>query len=201
MLNTLSPIQLNSLNDIVKKSQAKKVLDLGSGNGELLVHICNENSIKGIGIDFSYLPPSNKFCSFIKSDHEDFNLNDKFDLILSIDSSYMIGDFKRYLKNIIDHLHPNASALFFMTFTDTSLESSPFIKACKKLKINPEIIDFTNNDYEFWQNSKKELDALNQEFVDEEHFNLWNIKYKEVLKNLELHQENRTKRYQILIRK
>lgn len=201
MLNTLSPLQFASLKDTIDTLQVKRILDLGSGNGELLTHLCEENLINAIGIDFSCRPKGNKSCSFIKEDHEEFKLDEKFDLILSIDSSYMIGNFKKYLKNIISHLSPNASFLLFITLTDINLEDSPLIKACNSLQVTTEVKDFTQDDYEFWKKSKEELDNLNQEFVDEGHFNLWNIKYQEVLTNLDLHKYNRINRYQITITK
>jgi trans-aconitate methyltransferase len=195
MLNTLSNDQLLLLEKKLESYNVNTMLDLGSGNGELTKYIANKYSIKTTGIDFSYSVSDVKGCAFKKFDTEDFKLDSKFDLILSVDSFYMIKDYKSFLKNLIEHLSPNGKILIFFTIVDETLERHQITKACNKLSLKMDITNLTESDSNFWELSAGVLEDLNQSFVDEDQFYLWGIKKKEADKNIALHRSGSTKRY------
>ena len=194
ILNTMSSYQLDLLEDRVGSMSAKNLLDIGCGNGELTTHLADKYSLQSVGIDFALEKKSSKRNQFLKQDHEDFKLDRKFDLILSIDSFYMINNIKNFMANLLLHLNDDGKVIIFMTLVDNEFQSSNLAKALNKLPIIFTIKDLTDDDLAFWNTSKATLEEMNQEFVDEDQFKLWNIKNKEALNNLELHKRNRIQR-------
>jgi len=200
-LNTLSQTQFLKLQEIIKEQKPNLLLDLGSGNGELTNFISKEFKTKAHGIDFSHAPNNSNQVAFIKGDIESYKRDDLYDLIISIDSFYMIKSHKKFLKNTIQHLRPKKLCALFFTLVNSSFNESPIRKALEKLQLDYEIIDYTQDDLEFWKKSRYLLDEMNDEFVDEGNFNLWNIKKKEADKNTLLHQNQETYRYLLIIHK
>lgn len=200
-LNTLSQNQLLKLKEIMKHQAPSLFLDLGAGNGELTKFLVKEYNSCAHGIDFSYTPQSEKSVSFFKEDIETFKRNTKYDLIISVDSFYMIRNYRKFLQNLMSHLNDNKQCALFFTLVNNSFSSSPVKKTLDKLKLKYELIDYTEDDLEFWKHSKELLEQMNDEFVDENNFKLWNIKKKETDKNILLHQNQQTNRYLLIINK
>lgn len=195
MLNTMALDQYQLLVERINELSPKTMLDLGCGNGELTKQISKELSIKSIGIDFSFMGKDVKGTQFKQIDTEHFKLEKKFDLILSVDSFYMIKNYKDFLKNLLLHLNPNGKVIILITILDEALEDHRLMSACKKLNLKVDKYDLTKSDRNFWISSKKVLEEMNQVFVDEDQFYLWGIKKKEADKNIALHDSNSSNRY------
>lgn len=201
LLNTMSSQQLDLLEKSIKEIAPKTLLDIGCGNGELTQSLSDQYSLSSTGIDFSLTSRSSKNVKYSEEDHETFKIDKKFDLIISIDSFYMIGNYKKFIKNLISHLSENGKILIFLTLVDNSFQASKLNNVLSKLDVNFSFKDLTRDDLDFWKHSSLVLEEMNQAFVDEDHYSLWNIKNKEALKNLELHSRNRIQRILLEISK
>ncbi|OUR99808.1 hypothetical protein A9Q84_01915 [Halobacteriovorax marinus] len=198
-LNTLSKKQYLKLKEIIKEQSPELLLDIGSGNGKLTSSLAREFNFKAHGIDFALCPSDEAGVTFSKDDIESFKRNETYDLIISIDSFYMIRNYRKFLKNLKNHLGENKKIILFFTLVNNSFNNSPIPKALAKLRLNYEITEFSEDDLQFWQKSRELLDEMNDEFVDENHFKLWNIKKKEADKNISLHSTQQTHRYLLII--
>jgi SAM-dependent methyltransferase len=201
LLNTMCSHQLERLEIFFEKYTPKTLLDIGCGNGELTQYLSDKFSTNSTGVDFSIKPTKTKNVEYEKLDHESFSIKRKFDFIISIDSFYMILNYKSFLKNLTEHLNPNGKIIIFLTLVDESFENSKLKKSLSKLKLQYKIEDLTKYDKTFWDISNQVLEEMNQDFVDENHFPLWNIKHKEVSKNLNLHSDKRIQRVLLEISK
>ncbi len=83
MLFNLGMNTRNKIKEYLKEIKPKKILDLGCGKGGILKRFLNKNC-EIIGVDKKdlreFLP---KTINFIQKDIRDFNIKDKFDLIIS----------------------------------------------------------------------------------------------------------------------
>lgn len=107
---------------IVKKFFSKylvpraKVLDLGCGNGNDIIHLNEEFGgivDKFVGVDLAkkLIAQLNamkiKKCKFIEGDVESIDLKEKFDILLSLETAEHLENFDRYLDVIKKHMKPN----------------------------------------------------------------------------------------------
>ncbi|GEM_PF-5205161 len=199
--NTLSITQKSFLETQLSKLKINSLLDIGSGNGEITKYLCHKYNCKGTGIDFAQSPSDSKKVKFIKTEFLKKKLEEKYSVIISIDSFYMINNYKKYLKKIMNLLESNGTVIIIFSLTMDSFENSKINKALNKLNLNYSITDFTQDDLAFWTKSEQLLDQYNDKFVDEGKFNLWNIKKKETDKNIQLHNSNNISRLALVINK
>ncbi|WP_417336736.1 class I SAM-dependent methyltransferase [Halobacteriovorax marinus] len=199
--NTLSPLQLNFLEEYFETKRPKSFLDIGSGNGELTKYLSKKYSAKATGIDFATMPNSSKEVEFIRDQFLNTSFNKKYEFIISNDSFYMITSYKKYLRKCLSLLENNSHMIILFSLVNEKFDKSPLRKALDSLQLNYEIKDFTADDYEFWKKSQSILEQTNQAFVDESQFSLWNIKKKETDKNIQLHNSNNIQRLGLVIQR
>ena len=197
--NTLSLKQRNFLEDQLAKSSPQRVLDIGSGNGVLLQYLAKKYNFSAIGIDFAISPKDTKSVTYLKGQFLEYQFDSKFDVIISIDSFYMINNYKKYFKKLLKLLHEKGRIIIHFTLTVESFEESKIRKALKSLSLKYELVNFTQDDEDFWNNSLELLDQYNESFVDEGYFKLWNIKKMEADKNIQLHNSNNTSRLALIV--
>lgn len=199
--NTLSINQKDFLEKELSKLNLNSLLDIGSGNGELTKYLCNKFNCQGTGIDFAQSPSNGKMVKFLKTEFLTEKLMKQYSALISIDSFYMINNYKKYLKKMLRHLEIDGTIIIIFSLTETSFENSKILKAIKSLKLNYSLTDFTQDDLIFWKASQELLDKYNDRFVDEDKFKLWNIKKKEADKNIQLHNSNNISRLGLVIRR
>jgi SAM-dependent methyltransferase len=200
--NNMSPLQKDRLLDHIDELSPKKVLDLGCGSGHFANFLAQTLNANVDGIDFI---DGGKFTdgkiNFIKSNIEDIELEkEKYDLVISIDSLYMIGNMQKLIKNIMYSLRTEGKFITLYTCVD-EFEKSDFYLGLKSLAMKYEAIDFSHNDFMFWNCSNKALQDLNEAFHSEGSGFAWKTKNDEVRKNLQLHEQGRMKRYMIIVTK
>ncbi|WP_372652158.1 cyclopropane-fatty-acyl-phospholipid synthase family protein [Halobacteriovorax sp.] len=199
--NTLSINQKSFLELELSKYKIKSLLDIGSGNGEMTKYLCSKYECQGTGIDFAQSPQGSNTIHFFKTEFLKKKLDQKYSAVVSIDSFYMINNYKKYLKKVMNHLESDGVAIIIFSLTMNTFENSKISKALHSLNLDYSITDFTKDDLDFWTTSQQLLDLFNEKFVDEGKFNLWNIKKKEADKNVQLHNSNNISRLGLIIRK
>jgi SAM-dependent methyltransferase len=193
-----SPSQLDYLDTQMSEIKPKRVLDLGCGTGHLYRQYKSQYGFKGLGLDFA-IP--NATGDLVKANFENYNFKDqKFDLIYSIDSLYMMNNLRKVVNRVYKQLDDNGSFIIFYTSVDL-YEKSPLNKALKKLGLDPEVINMSEDDKTFWEDSFNKLEQMKKSFFDEGNVSIWKTKYNEAQKNMELHQRNSLFRYIINIKK
>jgi len=116
--------------DLIKnhQSDAKKVLELGVGIGLVVGHLIDKFEIYGLDIDEDYIKVcQNKYpkANFYVSSMHNFTINEKFDVIYSIDDSinYLesLDQYKSTFQRVNEHLIPKGLFIFDL-YTDEMLK-------------------------------------------------------------------------------
>jgi 2-polyprenyl-3-methyl-5-hydroxy-6-metoxy-1,4-benzoquinol methylase len=96
------------------------VFDVGCGNGDLLKFLRARNpSMELIGVELSDLPKS-EGIRFIKSDIFELNLDQKFDLVVTLAVIEHVGDVRAFVEKLARFLKPGGK-LVAMTLNGDSL--------------------------------------------------------------------------------
>jgi trans-aconitate 2-methyltransferase len=118
-----SPQELSAVNIInsIGFKDDDIILDIGCGDGKITQKLCSlASNGKIIGID----PSSNMISeaskitfscgnlSFFEANAEDFEINIKFDYILSFHSLHWVKDKSKMFHNVFNHLKPNGKFIF-----------------------------------------------------------------------------------------
>jgi predicted TPR repeat methyltransferase len=107
--------------DIIKQYQpdAKKVLELGVGIGLVVGHLIDKFEISGLDIDEDYIKVcQNKYpkANFYVLSMHNFTINERFDVIYSIDDSvnYLesLDQYKSTFQRVNEHLIPKGLFIF-----------------------------------------------------------------------------------------
>ena len=135
----------------------EKVLDIGSGNGQISEMIAKKlpnGSVVGIDISDEMVAFANRTYSdvsnlnFKKANAEDFELNEKFDLIVSFNSLHFVSNHRATLQQIHKHLIPKGHVILSLSPPPKIL---PLIEAidstCKDVKWAPFMLDFHENTF------------------------------------------------------
>lgn len=152
-----------------------KILDLACGNATDIIHLnklYGKSIEKWVGVDLGkktieQLNEKNMpKCSFVQGDVENINLNEKFDIVLSLEVAEHLENFPGHLESIKKHMKQN-SVLILSTPNRKYLFKDMYAILSKLTgKINT--IESVN-----------EIDSLNQ------HINV--MSYKELKNHLEKH--------------
>jgi len=109
--------------------QAKKILEIGCGIGEVLVNLPEKYTIYGLDIEKDYIEvckkkiPKGKF--FVSSMHN-FKIDEKFDVIFSVYAINFLKDFDHWKSTFnVVHEHLNRNGLFiFDVYTPKMLRDT-----------------------------------------------------------------------------
>lgn len=119
----LSQPTVDNLIDIIPLNSASRILDIGCGEGEILLRFVNRFSLHATGVDLN--PDSlaqakakakqrglNSSVKLIENNAMDMELDGSFDLIINIGASHACGNFIGLLKTAQKKLKPGGFLLF-----------------------------------------------------------------------------------------
>ncbi len=187
------------------------ILDLGCGPGSILNLLVKKYGCRGIGIDqldSDILERNGKAFTYINGDIDrisDYRL--KPTITLSIDSLYFSNDLDKLVQQL-NSIENNRMYLFYSQYIfdevciDKSILQSRNTKLAdvlNKNNISFKTIDYSENERLFYENSLRVLKKYKKTFEDEGNLDLYERKYKEDMKGLELYDKNRASRYLYII--
>lgn len=121
--NNSSPQEQSAINIINSVSFRDNdcILDIGCGDGKVTQKLCSlapKGQIIGIDPSSSMISEANKIVcscgnlSFFEASAEDFEIDEKFDYILSFHSLHWVKDKNKMFNNISNHLKPKGRFIF-----------------------------------------------------------------------------------------
>lgn len=177
-------------NHIKKKNLPKSVLELGCGSGGHASFFSNKN-IKITGLDLSQtmiemaLSKEIKFFNPIQSDIADFELNEKFDSVISLFHvvSYLNDDLsiQKCFDNVYNHLNYGGYFVFDFWYTPNILKYKPIIKI-KRIE-NDELSIVRITEPEFIENQNIVIVNFDVFILDKKTNQISNIKEKHSMRH------------------
>jgi len=171
-IKTFSMITANDIDRLVcliDKMRPSSIIDFGCGAGELIKYIADKKHIKCVGAE-----PSKKVCYELNRkyantylNYNSYNLNyidsieEKYDLVLLVDSLYFVADINSTILNLFKILSPNGKIIvFFSEYEFKHVEEKPITdkntvlgKVLINNRIKYEAFDVTNNEYKYWSDA------------------------------------------------
>ena len=194
MQNNLSITQSKNLFKLLNERSDLKILDLGAGSGGLIKSFKDKHSFTGIDLSIE-----NELLNIKQADYHAFQyIEDHFDLVLSIDSLYLVSDRARLLRKINSTLKPQGEFHIFMTLLE-NYEKSSLKKELENIFKSVHVIDNSKEDKELWHEAYEYLLNNKSEFSSESDKRIFNTKLKEIEKNTSL--AHKTSRLHIIATK
>lgn len=216
--NMLDEEQLQFLISSLKLNLNHNVLDLGCGIGKISEYLSDTTGANVHGVDFAFgaineakaRTENKNAISFEVGnlDKLDVIINDKYDVIVMIDTLYFVKDLSNTISTIKQYLKPNGQlALFYSSLkkdsdTDSDLlpENKPLGKALLKNGFKLEAIDFTSNEKRIWEDSIIVANELKSEFEKEKNLEIYKGRIAEAKKNINWQEKKLMTRHLYLAR-
>jgi SAM-dependent methyltransferase len=182
LLNTLYKEDIENLVTFIIKTRSARILDFGCGTGELIRYLAEETDSIYVGADISentisILNSNNtKNVSYVCSNMNTCDgINQKFDLILLIDTLYFVDDVEKSINTICHLLNENGKIIaYYSEYWASECSSDIFDhdknglgRALRKLGINYEYEDITSHEIMHMKNvieyGEKYIEAIKQE--------------------------------------
>ncbi len=155
------------------------VLDIGCGNGKMLKYLQEKANANIYGFDYSEnaINNANKF----NLRNSEFNIGvigeieypeNKFDVIISMDTIYFAKDIKSFVSQVKSWLKPNG--VFFVAYQEgdvmpktESIETTEISKALIANNMKYEVIDITEETYNLLRKKRASAILHKEEFEQE----------------------------------
>ena len=189
--NNLSKKEYLDMINFLSEKSHRDILDLGCGTGMLLKELHLRHNVSGADIAFS-LPELN----ITRTSYQNMTLADNsLDIILAIDSLYMVRNKKKLFQKLKKALRSDGSLEIHLT-TLSKLESNDIYQVAKDTFSSLEITDYTEQDLELWENAHNYLIQNEDRFQCKNCKSVYRTKLQETQKNLNL--KDQIKRFHIM---
>jgi ubiquinone/menaquinone biosynthesis C-methylase UbiE len=187
--------ELRLLIELLKAGSAKKILDLGCGNGKITEWIAQETGILCVGLDISsegiqlakQRTTENNLVHF-----ETGNLNlveypDTFDVLLFLDTLYYANNLKDTILSGMDILQMGGRiyAYFSQWIMEAAYsenlqpDKTHLGKVLQELNLDYFTIDLSSSGIHHWKKKWDTLNAMKDDFIQEGNEALWEYRYRE----------------------
>jgi len=217
--NMMDMEQLGHLLEVLSLSSESRVLELGCGIGTITDYISDTTGATITGIDFAAkaigraqertVTKQDKLTFIVQNmDSLDFPTQ-TFDTIIAIDTLYFVSNLEETVGRCKKLLKPDGQMGLLYSQILRSEESDDLLQpnntnlACqlREHSLSYEFWDYSENDREFWQQSRKIAEDMRSEFEAEGNLDLYESRIKESEQILKSVNEGRTSRYLYHVRK
>lgn len=211
--NMLTMNQLAKLLEVLNLSPASSLLDLGCGLGKIAEYISDQTQTSVLGIDIAYgaidvalkrTQKKRNRINFRVEDMDELSLPQlRFDCIIAIDTLYYVEDLEITVDKMKRILKPKGQMGIFYSQVCSPSESMDILlshntklaEVLKKLNLQYQTYEFTEEEKEFWNQRKKGLEEFKSNYEAEGILDLYEIGYQEAVNLVKTFNEGRCRRY------
>jgi len=187
--------ELSILIDLIKKSESKKIVDIGCGNGKITEWISEQTQTYCVGIDISSEGiqnareriKGNNLLRFEVGNLNNIQSTEKYDSVLFLDTLYYSQNVKNTISMARELLEDGGRiyAYFSQWIMDTaySTKLSPnkthIANALRELGLDYSFTDLSISGVNHWKRKLKVLDSMKNDFIKEGSMVLWEYRQRE----------------------
>lgn len=190
--------ELSILIDLLKKSESKKIADIGCGNGKITEWISGQTQTYCVGIDISSQGIQNA-CERTKDNNllhfEVGNLNnihssEKYNSVIFLDTLYYSHNVKNTIGMARELLEEGGRiyAYFSQWIMDTAYnanllpDKTHLANVLRELGLEYSYIDLSVSGINHWKRKLEVLENMKNDFVQEGSIGLWEYRHREALR-------------------
>jgi SAM-dependent methyltransferase len=213
LLNTLYKHDIENLLTFIKINRSAKILDFGCGTGELIRYFAEETDLIYVGADISeniisiLKSTARKNVSYVCSNMNTCDgINQKFDLVLLIDTLYFVEDVEKSINTICNLLNENGKVVaYYSEYWASDCSSDIFDhdknglgRVLKKLGINYDYEDITSHEIKHMNNVIEYGEKYMESFKKEKNEQLILDAIEEAKIGIDLQKRGKGKKYKYI---
>lgn len=187
--------ELSFLLEMLKMSGAKKIVDIGCGNGKITEWISKQTETYCLGIDISIegimkakeRTKNNKLLDFEIGNLNNIQLSKEFDSVLFLDTLYYSNNIKDTINNSLQVLNKggNIFAYFSQWIMDEAYsenlnpDKTHLAKVLNELNLDYSFVNLSESGIKHWKTKLEVLNSMKSNFIKEGNENLWQYRHRE----------------------